>query len=409
MRHTAGLLAAVALAMHAVAACGQGPLDGMAGAGSACVTGIDAAAANPARLTVEGGPSLLIGEVWASLSNNTYTLADYRRYNGATLSAADEEEILAKVSGDYVDAFSLGRGRGPSFRSGDFAITTAVHTRADGRVPKELMRLAFEGNAPGSSFTLAGADGAAFACGEASLSYARSLVVQGEPLSIGVSLRGVRGAGYAEILEARGVLVTAEDGVTGEGTIRSRTALGGWGYGIDVGAWRSVAPEWTVSLVVRDLAGAIHWSGDVEEHVTAFVVRDVTLEDLEDDTDDLVNEDTASRAAPAFRRRMGPTLIAGGAWARGRTTIALDVRKGYEEGPSYLRRPVVATGLEVRAFPWLLARAGATIGGSDYGAVALGIGIHPGRLRLDVSIVTPGGVVPWSGRGIGGGIAIAIE
>jgi hypothetical protein len=245
--------------------------------------------------------------------------------------------------------------------------------------------------------------------GEISASYARAFRAADGPLSMGLSIKLIRGIGYFDLVRAAGDLVTTNDGVTGAGELVARTAQGGWGYGVDLGAWRALGPAWTASLAVQDLAGRVRWGRCVEEHTTTFHVRDATLEDLEDDPDDLVDEATETRGIGAFERRIGPVVVAGVAWKRGRYTGAADLRKSFEQGSGRVRRPLVAAGVEAYVASWLTARGGIGIGGWDDFATALGLTFSPGPVRVDVAMLAPGGLVPFTGRGVGAGIAIGLE
>ena len=80
----------------------------MGGAYTALAKGVDAVKFNPANLGLSDYRTfgIEIASLGASITNNSFTLSDYNRYTGATLSTSDKQELLGKIpkEGLSVDA-----------------------------------------------------------------------------------------------------------------------------------------------------------------------------------------------------------------------------------------------------------------------------------------------------------------
>ncbi len=399
----------ILILVPAAAAHGQVRSAGMAGAGSAILEGVDAQAVNPARLAAVGGSELRLVEGHAAASNNSYSLSDYRKFNGANLTEEDEDRILSKVGGRTIEADGSMWMQGLAYRRDRWVLGVRARAMAHGAFPKELLELVLDGNSPGRPFTLDDASGSGLAVGEIGLSHARTLEVPRIGIwHVGATLKYIRGLVYGRVEEAVGNIRTETGGVSGDGWVRMRTATGGTGYGLDLGAWSPIDSLWSVSVSVADLLGRLHWTRDPEETIARVTVIKSNLHDLEDG-DSLATSTDETRKIGSFRSTLPAVLTVGVARAWDRWKLVADWTQGFRESAGATRRPRVAVGGEARITTWLSGRAGISVGGLDRRSMALGMSLRPWILRVDLALSAREGFVPLAGRGIGAGFAVGLE
>lgn len=229
---------------------------------------------NPANLALDPIRHLELVGLSSAVGNNSYSLADYRRFNGAYWDEAEKQEILQKIDGEEFTLDGRAQVRLLGITMGPYALTTESRLASSMAMPKEAFELLLFGNTVGETFSLEGSAGSAIVFTELRLSGARLV---GRTWSAGASLKYLEGWAYGELLEAEGGLTTTIDHITGGGQLRSNTAQRGRGYGLDLGVTRAIGRTWRAQLAVRDLFGHIRWSGGVEEQLTTFVVAGATL------------------------------------------------------------------------------------------------------------------------------------
>ncbi|MBD3161290.1 MAG: hypothetical protein GF346_03745 [Candidatus Eisenbacteria bacterium] len=381
-------------------------IDGLAGAGSALVDGIDAAPINPARLAVRGGPRMRLIDSFGATSNNSFDLSDYNRYNGATLTEADEQEILAKIDGDHLEADGIVRAIGPAFRFGRWAAVIRTHGDADLGLPKDGLRLLLEGNTPDETFHVADFRGTGTFASALSISHGRWVdVPRAGRWAVGGTIHWIQGWARARVLEGSGTITTERAGINGEGSFLLRTATGGSGFGLDLACWRPIAERWSIALVLHDLFSAVHWTRGTELRHVRFRLQESTAEEISEG-EDLLETEEETTPTGSFRSTLPPRLNVGVAHERGRWTMAADWTQGFEHSLTTTTTPRVAIGAE-RRFPFgITTRAGVSIGGLDRRSAALGLGFSPGPVRIDLALTARDGSLPFTGNGIGAGIAL---
>lgn len=381
---------------------------GLAGAGSAIVDGADAATTNPARLTVPEGPRIRLFDSFGGLSNSSYTLSDYRRYNGAELSEKDEDELLGKIDGSELTAEGSFAFSGPIFRHRSWAIGTRMRGAAGANLPKELIRLAFDGNTPDETFRFDGADGRVDLFGEVHLSHAREVTIGTTGnWSFGGTVKLLRGFFYSHIEEAEGMIRTEFDGIEGSGSVRARTASGGTGVGLDLGVWRAVGERWTIALTTQDLFSSIRWTRETEETTANYIVVESTLQDMEGE-DDLILTEDVTRPIDSFRTSIPTVMTAGAAREMSGWRLMADWTQGFEESSWATTTPRIAVAAEASPRSWVTGRLGASIGGLDRRSLALGLSLQPGPVQIDLALSARDGYLPFTGRGIAFGLAVGL-
>jgi len=383
--------------------------EGMAGAGSAMLDGLDAACVNPARLAVSGRPCIRLVGTWAEIANNSFSLADYRAYNGADLTERDKEKLLAHIEeGEGLEGHGAVSAEGPGLCVRGWAIGVRGRGSAVGVVPKDLFVLILNGNTLGRTFRFDDADGSGDLLGELYVGHGRTIKLPwGFPVAVGASVKYLRGWLHEEVREASGTIRTDPDHIQGEGTVRARHSTGGNGLGIDLGVYGDIARSWSAALSLRDLFGHVNWK-DGNKRTTARVrLRESTLRGLKNG-EELVETKHETEQIGAFRTSIPPVMTAGVSRAVGRFCLVADCTQGFGESSLTTRTPRLSVGTEARLLPAFRGRAGISFGGRDGRSLALGMGLTPGPIRMDLSISARGGLVPLMGRGIGAGFSLSM-
>lgn len=383
----------------------QPAADGCAGAYVLASRGADASIANPALLAAKGGVRVRVLSFESFAANDSYTAADYRRWNGATWDAGDKEEILAKLDDDGLEARAGAHVYGPAFAFRDWSL--AVRTEAQTRVelPRALAEIALLGNPPGEPRIIDDFDFDATTWTEVILSRAYLREAEGGAWCYGASAKYLRGHAFAEILRGEGKLVTDLDGVTGEGTFLARTAVGGDGFGMDLGVARLGYHDYDLGIALRNLASGIRWNRQVEEHETYVLAESVTVGNAEDE--DLFESTSRSYTSSAFRRSIPSTLLLSAARTFGIVRWEALLEQPLGKDLAGKSTPRVAIGISEPELPWLDLRAGLSIGGFAGAYLAGGLGLHLGPVDLDLALRSAGGLNPASGLGIGGSLGVA--
>ncbi len=104
----------------------------------------EGAAINPANLALEDRKnySVKLFSLAAYADNNAFTLADYKKYNGAYLSNTDKEDILAKIPEEGLNIDLSANAAVLSFSVGSFAFLAEGIADGDGNLPKGPIELA---------------------------------------------------------------------------------------------------------------------------------------------------------------------------------------------------------------------------------------------------------------------------
>jgi hypothetical protein len=355
------------------------------------------------------GPRFRLLDSFGAISNTSYTLSDYRRYNGATLSEEDEDAILGKIKRETLEAGGIFSFHGPSFRHRSWSFGMQVLGSADAQLPKELIRLLFDGNTPEESFRIDDAEGQGEIIGEIRLSHGREVELpRVGRWSLGASLKLLQGLFYSRVEEAEGEIRTELDGLEGGGSLRIHTATGGLGYGLDLGIWRSFPDEWSFSLAAKNLISSVRWTRGTEETIARFKVLESNLQDVAGE-EDLVETEDKTYPIDAFSTSIAPELITGVAHQIDRWTFVADWTQGFEESSRTTRTPRLAIGAELSPREWVTGRAGVSLGGIDRRSLALGLGLSPGPVMIDLALAARDGYLPLTGRGIMLGLALGFR
>jgi hypothetical protein len=364
---------------------------------------------NPAFLGVARDRGFRLGlmDIGVQTGNTAFGLSDYNKYNGAALTEADEDAILDLIGEDgwYVSGRAVGGG--PSFAYGPLAVSFRGIGSGGGRIPREVLEVIFDGNPVDETvdFSSAGGEGWAAVEGSVGFGYGLGDQIPGGETAVGGKIRVLRGLAFAGILHSEGRLVTSPDTLYGEADVKLRTATGGMGYALDLGAVHN-RDRWNVGVRMVGLLGSMRWDGNPEiTHYQAFADADAVIdlddEDGEDGDEDGFVDSDSTYAASSFATRLPLRLGVGGAYQLGGWVFATDLEhtmKGLVPGEDPWR---MSLGVERFVLGKHLGlRTGTMIGGTAGPALTGGMSLLLGPWRLDLDAGTYSTLSPTSPKGI---------
>ena len=371
----------------------------MGGAFTGLAKGINAAKYNPANLGLDGYRQYGLEFVGfgASVTNNSFSLADYNNYTGATLSTADKQDIMNKIptEGLSVDAdikasaFSLGMG--------SFVLSFGGVGAADVNLNRDIVDLMLNGLAYADTLDVTGSYSDALSYATAGISFGTAIYSSGtRQLAIGFTGNYIRGIAIEEVVSLRGLAAAYESGFQGEGEAVMRTATGGTGYGVDVGAALKLNKSYTAGVRIENVVSRIKWNHEPEERGYVFQFDSATVDDF---NKDIVTSDDYSIDIPAFTTTLPAVMNVGFAHTSGKLLWAVDWTQGFRAAPGTSTKPRVAVGAEYRLLGLLPLRAGYGIGGDRATAFSFGSGLNLLGFYLDAAVVTGSTMSVYSAKG----------
>jgi hypothetical protein len=372
---------------------------GMAGSYILESSNCEAATANPANLALSGNRhfTLKLVSVSGQIANNAFSLADYNKYNGAYLTEADKQDILAKIPDTGLDIDFKGGASALSFSAGSVALTTEVIGGGKGTLPKDPIELALMGNKIGQPVSADGSGGQGWSAVAAGISYGRKIkVVSGWDIAAGVSIKYLQGLAYfsAEGLSAQAV--TLATGFSGSGGMTTVQSLGGKGYAFDLG-FTAQGEHAQYGFVFRNLLASLKWNRELEKTVYTFHFDNITAENSGEDS--LWTSEDHKVAISALQSRPPLEIQLGASRRFGSLLTAVSVTQGFEKSAFVSKNPRVACGVEYKPIALLALRSGVALGGNDDLSASFGIGLGLGPLHLDLAYASASRLVPWGGEG----------
>jgi hypothetical protein len=374
---------------------------GMAGAYSTVVRGVESAFWNPANLgfSKHSDKNLMILSGGASISNNSFNLEQYNRYNGEFLTTEDKQTILNLIPSEgfhgsmSADLMAVG----VSWRN--FAFTVSGRGTSDLHVSKDPIQAVFFGNEINDTISLSGSDGDVFASVDFGFSYGRSIRKKADyELFGGATVRIIRGLAYQKIEEFEGEVITLETGMEGNGNFLVRSAGGGLGYGVDLGLTLRYKKNWMLGLSCFNLLNRINWNRNTEEKVYQVRIDSLLAENF--DSDSLVLEESYSQPLAHFTTHQPILLQAGVSYQLRKTILSFDLRFGQKSGMGPTEKTSASAGAEYRLCRWLDLRGGISLGENCGITIAQGLGINVGMYQLDLGITNQNGVWPTKSKGV---------
>ena len=374
---------------------------GMADAYSPVARGVESAFWNPANLGFSKHPdkNLMILSGGASISNNSFNLEQYNRYNGEFLTTEDKQTILDLIPAEGFNGSASADLIGLGLSWYNFAVTVSGRGTSNLLLPKDPIQTIFLGNEINDTVLLSGSGGDAFASLDFGLSYGRSIRKKTDyQLFGGASVRIIRGLVYQKIMESEGEVLALETGVEGEGNFLVRSAEGGMGYGLDLGLTMKYKEKWTFGLSCFNLLNRIEWNRNTKERVYQVKIDSLLAEDF--DTDSLVIEESYSQPIAHFHTRLPLLLQAGVSYQLGKTILVFDLRRDLTAGMGKTEKLSASVGAERRLYRWLEVRGGVSLGEDEGITIASGLGIKLGMYQMDLGIANQNGVWPTKSKGV---------
>ena len=371
----------------------------MGGAFTGLAKGVNAAKYNPANLGLEGYRQfgLEFAALGASVTNNSFSLADYNTYTGATLSTADKQDILNKIPIEGLSIDADVKASALSLAMGSLVLSFNGVGAADVNLNRDIVDLVLNGNTFADTLDVTGSYSDALSYATAGLSYGTALYSSGSrQLAVGVTASYIRGIAIEQVVSLRGLAAAYETGFEGEGEAIIRTATGGTGYGLDVGAAFKLNDRYTAGARIENVVSRIKWDNDPQEQGYIFQFDTATIDDFDED---FVTSDDYSKDIPAFTTTLPAVMNVGFAHTAGKLLWAVDWTQGFRAAPGASTKPRVAVGAEYRLLGVLPLRAGYGAGGDRATAFSFGSGLDFLGFYLDAAVVTGSTLSIYSAKG----------
>ncbi|MDZ7268455.1 MAG: hypothetical protein ONB48_12035 [candidate division KSB1 bacterium] len=389
---------------------------GMAGAYLALARGAEVSSWNPANLGLRDNParSLHFLALGLHISNNAFAKNDYHLYNGAWLSEKDKETILQLIPSDGL-RFQVGsEATLAAYSHQHLAVTVALQGFSSGRLQRDFIALALQGNVLNRRYELAGNHGSAFAAVVAGFSFGRPvslplLTRHVREFAAGITISYLHGLAAAEVREAGGAFLTTWEGLSGDGRARMRIATGGHGLAFDCGTTAVINRHWSIGLAMRHLLSAIYWNHNVREYEWGVHADSLTARSWNDNPEAALQSWSWERRGPAFFSSLPPMLHAGIAWRRGCLQMTADVVQPLRRTAALSRRPDLRLGCEARYWSFLPLRLGVNTGGGSGWGTAFGLGYNHKTFAVDMGAQTRGGLLPSAGKGAGLALGMRLQ
>jgi len=360
---------------------------GMGGAHMGLAKGVYAPLYNPANIGLSEyrETGLEVAGVGVQISNNSYTLEDYNKYTGAVLSEDDKSVILGKIPREGLKITAEAEVGAMSFSMGSMVLSINGVAATEVNLGKDALELFLEGNDLNESFSLDGMYSEAIAYASVGLSYGMPIYVSGtRQLAVGATVKYLQGFAYEEVTEIHGGVVTLATGFAGEGTMIARTAMGGSGYGLDIGATLKLNDSYTAGVSFSNVLSHITWNNQTEEHGYHFELDTLNIDVMDDDSIDA--SDDWSEPIDDFSSSLPTVMKAGLANIDGRFLWAVDYIQGFKLAAGSSSKPRVAAGVEYRLLNSMPLRAGYSLGGGKGSVVSGGIGFNMSLFHIDIAL-----------------------
>jgi hypothetical protein len=199
-------------------------------------------------------------------------------------------------------------------------------------------------------------------------------------------------------MEIEGEASTLMTGFSGSGTVIARTALGGSGYALDLGAAMKLSDDYTVGASFSNFLSSITWNKDTEEHYFHYDMDTTTIDNMEDDS--VVVTDDYTQAIGNFKSNLPTVLRAGIANISGKLKWAFDWEQGFHLKAGYSTKPRLMAGVEYQLIRFLPVRAGYALGGGRNSAISFGTGLNFSLYYLDLAVTNHAGFASGSSKGL---------
>ncbi len=364
---------------------------GMAGSNAAIAEGAEIANGNPALLALprDFAFELHLLSLHLAASNNSFSLHDYNQYftTGDSLTSGDIDYLLGRIPEDGYQAYSLGEAKAFSFYARPFLLSITGMGTGRVTIPKNYFELPFRGNADGKDYYFDSIEGLGWAAASVNFSIGFPMTKYFGELfdfaSVGISGKYITGLEYAEVLESSGKVVTEDNYISMEESIRLMTSEGGGGFSFDIGAFATYRKKWSFSLHVVNFAGGINWNKNNTIYDYTYTID--TLQINQADSLESVEIDT-SYAVGGFHTGLPRVLNLAAAYQyRPNLIFTVNWIQGLNSEMNNTTRPYLSVGTEYHPIPLLPLRAGLGLGGYYGMVLGLGMGLDLKYFQLNVS------------------------
>jgi hypothetical protein len=382
----------------------------LAGAYGGMVRGVDALSWNPANLGLPRDHWIEINFIGVNmwLANSGFSFNDYERYLTASghngeWTTQDTREIynIIPESGLRLNADFNANALGLVIDNYGFSVQMIGRVRS--LIPKEPFELILKGNIR-DEYQFDDINGGLFTALKTTISGSYPFRIRRyfDTFSVGLSFNYYVGLplldyqvglplgpgredhplAMAEIIDSEGAFYTGKESIHSNASVRIRTAGGGSGFGIDIGAAGVIGKKLTLSLGLQNVIGSINWNKNTEEHFYKLVIDSAEFKDAENL--DPATEDT-SIAISDFATRLPFVLHLGAAYLlTDELTLSLDLEQALDNTMGYSDQGQLAVGAQYYALPFLPLRGGLSFGGKWDFTTAVGFGLHFGVFQFDI-------------------------
>ncbi len=369
-------------------------------AGTAFAGGIDAYRYNPANLGIaslhESGIELV--GVGANITNNAFTLSDYNKYSGAFLTSEDKTDILNKVPKEGLKFTAEADATAMAISLGPTVLAVTGIGAANVNLNRDILELVLNGNTFADTVNVTGSYSEAIGYGVASLSYGFPIYTSGaRQLAVGASAKYIRGIAIEEVTQMEGLAATYATGFAGEGHMIARTATGGSGYGLDLGASLQLNKDYVIGGRIKNFVSSINWTKQTEEHGYLFNFDTMTVDNM---GDDYIVSDDYTKDISSFKTTLPSTLNLGLANVSGSLLWAVDWEQGFRTAPGSSSKPRLSFGAEYGLLGFMPLRLGYSTGGNRNSAFSFGSGFHLPLFFIDYAVVTGSSLSGYSSKGV---------
>jgi len=379
---------------------------GMAGAYMSLAKGYQCPSYNPANLgfASQHMNGFQLFGVGVSVSNNSFSLNDYNSYTGATLDEADKTELLDKIPSDGLKLSADAEVGALSIGMGNMALSFSGIGAVEVNMSRDVAELLLKGNTLADTISLDGTYAEGYGLASANLSYGHDIYKNVDrELSVGTTVRYLHGFGYEEVTELNGHAVTLATGFNGAGSMISRTALGGAGYAVDLGAALKLSKSYTIGATWSNFMSRISWSKDTKEHRYSFSFDTLTAANMGKDS--IITKHDTTVDIAAFTTHLPSLLRLGLAKTTGRLQWAVDWEQGFKTGAATSSRPRISTGAELRFIPCIPLRVGYALGGKQGTTYAAGTGLDFKFFYIDLAAANYNAISGSAGKGLNVAVA----
>ena len=356
---------------------------------------------NPANIALSGygQPGIELAGAGAEIFNNSFSLSDYNNYTGAFLSDDDKSAILGKIPTEGLELSARAQAAALTISMGSFVISTNGVAASEINLSKDVVGLLLEGNQLNDTISLDEMYSEAIAYASIGLSTAKTIYKSGtRQLAIGATYKYIKGIAYEDIVQLTGEASTQMTGFSGSGSVIARTATGGKGYALDVGAALKFSDDYTAGISFSNIFSGITWDKETEEHYYHFQMDTVTVDNMEDDS--VFISDDYSEGIPSFKTSIPSVMRIGLANTSGKFLWAVDWEQGFHLGAGVSSKPRLSFGAQYKLIGFLPFRSGYAMGGGRGSTLSFGTGLDLSAFYLDVAATNHGSFTSGSSKGL---------